>query len=256
MKGIKKFLCLLGAFCLVFTVITPVHAQETDDVFPYQNTDVDGKSMFDFGVTAEQPYFRIAVHNTSTSASMIMDVSTIDGELENVYYSVTIAPQKWNPSTVETSGLQKIRVRLHMSDGSLPNGEISVRLSSRDFSQTPNGNTEYSNNVTSSIEEKLNRNANSQIITWPVVEGYGYWKIAIANTAPVDLSIRVLKDSPSGQEIFNSKVSAGLTESFYVGELTPLPPGAYYILLQSTDGALTLQGTLWYKFGRTYEAIT
>lgn len=256
MNGIKKFLCLLGAFCMVLTVITPVHAQENNDVFPYQNTTVDGKFIFDFGVTAERPYFRIAVHNTSTSASMIMDVSNVDGELEYPNYSVTIAPQKWNPSVVETSRVQNIRVRLYMSDGSLPNGYISVRVSSRDFSQTLNGNTGSTDNVTSSIEEKLNRNATSQIITWPVLEGYGYWKIAIANTAPVDLSIRILKDSPSGKEIFNDKVSAGSTESFYVGEQTPLSPGAYYILLQSTDGARNLQGTLWYKFSRTYEAIT
>lgn len=109
--------------------------------------------------------------------------------------------------------------------------------------------------ATSSTEVKLTTTSTTQTITWPVASGYGYWKIAITNTSTADLTVRILKGSPSGTAVFSDRVNANSTLSFYAEDGSPLAAGAYYIIVQSAKSDVNLKGTLWYKFGSSHADI-
>ena len=109
--------------------------------------------------------------------------------------------------------------------------------------------------VTSSTQVNLNEKETYQSIPWPVYSGFGYWKIHVINNAKSTIKVKLLKDSPIGTQIGDTmRIPAGQEMPFYCDENSPLSTGAYYLDV-STDGNYDLKGTLYYKFGTTYEYV-
>ena len=107
--------------------------------------------------------------------------------------------------------------------------------------------------VTSSTAVPLSGDT-QKIFAFPIAKSYGYWKIAIRNTASADLRFEITADSPSGEVIYSSDyVSANSSFAFYSDE--PLEDGTYYVTVRSAKGSVNLSGTLWYKQGVSYDDI-
>ena len=53
--------------------------------------------------------------------------------------------------------------------------------------------------VTPSTTVKLNTNSSNQIVPWSVYSGYGYWKIHVINTSKSRMTVKIHKDSPTGE---------------------------------------------------------
>ena len=109
--------------------------------------------------------------------------------------------------------------------------------------------------ATPSTDVVLNAGQTSQIINWPVYNGYGYWKIAVQNQSKSTTKVIIQKGSPTGPQVGNTLViPAGQTLSFYCDPDSPLATGAYYLSV-TTDGTNNLKGHLYYKFGSTYDDL-
>lgn len=106
--------------------------------------------------------------------------------------------------------------------------------------------------VTPSTTVKLNTNSSNQIVPWSVYSGYGYWKIHVINTSKSRMTVKIHKDSPTGELLCDPMyIPAGGELPFYCADGSPLSTGAYYLDI-STNGTYNLNGTLYYKFGSTY----
>ena len=115
--------------------------------------------------------------------------------------------------------------------------------------------TDMDRSVTSSTEVTLASDT-QKIFDFPVARGYGYWKIAIQNNSSADCWFAITKDSPSGDVVYTSaKVNANSSLSFYCSSDSPLADGTYYVTVHSAKGSVDLDGTLWYKFGTTFDDI-
>lgn len=106
--------------------------------------------------------------------------------------------------------------------------------------------------VTPSTTVKLNTNSSNQIVPWSVYSGYGYWKIHVINTSKSRMTVKIHKDSPTGELVCAPMyIPAGGELPFYCADGSPLSTGAYYLDI-STNGTYPLNGTLYYKFGSVY----
>lgn len=109
--------------------------------------------------------------------------------------------------------------------------------------------------VTNSTKVNLNEKETYQYIPWSVYSGFGYWKIHVINDSKSTIKVKIHKGSPTGTHVGDTMIiPAGQEIPFYCDEDTPLSTGAYYLDV-STDGNNNLKGTLYYKFGNTYEDI-
>lgn len=109
--------------------------------------------------------------------------------------------------------------------------------------------------VTPSVNVGLNEYQSSQIINWPVYEGYGHWKIMVKNLSTSTMQLRIHKGSPTGPQVGSTMVIPAMQQlSFYCDENTTLTTGAYYLDI-TTDGTCNLKGNIYYKFGDSCASV-
>lgn len=146
MKFSRRFLSMVCAVCMLFTISAPAFASDSavggdtstrkviDDHYFYQNMAFSG-DYFEFYTTADKPYFRVAIQNT-TSKPMTLHVFSVEDGVESSYTSTTIQPGKWGTTNTKYEPSTDFHIRLSCTEGVTPTGVISVRISAQDFSRS------------------------------------------------------------------------------------------------------------------------
>lgn len=91
----------------------------------------------------------------------------------------------------------------------------------------------------------FNEGASAQVVTLPIYEGYGYWKLTIQNNGGIPVRVRFVKQSPDGEPITEiMQVPAWSERVFYSS--SALGSGIYYINIWNA-GEEFLKGRIQYQ---------
>lgn len=258
MKKTKKFLSVLCAVCMILVTAAPAFATSTP--MPCDSTDSVSHTLnsgsptdrVNWSGSSSYCYWKIAIQNKSDA--MIRVHLYKNGTTDELIRTMVVPANDSKEFFTDTEDFDQILTdaRYHLvieSDG----GKINLNGTLWYRFATTSGITR---SATSTTTVSLNCNDTQKIFDFPVARGYGYWKIAIRNKSSADCWFSITKDSPNGETVYTSdNVPANGSLPFRAGSNDPLPDGSYYVTVHSTKMDINLNGTLWYKFGTSYEDI-
>lgn len=147
MKKTKWLFHLLTVCFIMMSISIPVTAASPitdntttpqrviDDDYIYQNYEFEG-DMYKFSTTAEKPYFRIAVQNTTSKTMSVALYTVVDGK-EEPYSTISIKPGVWGGIGTKYKPSTDFVIRISCKEGITPTGLLSVRIAAQDFLRAP-----------------------------------------------------------------------------------------------------------------------